>query len=352
LLNIQTRSQGTVPANNFTVARFRRDLLKNSDAGFIFTNRQSGQPNDYNRTFGADVNFYFLQKFKANVLAAKTQTPGLSGQDWMYKAEGLWDDGFSRALVSYLDLQENFNPEVGYLRRPGRKIAHNEAGLWFKPKWESRFGSLIRDILPEVLSDYSMLPGGITETKNLKPQVTINLQDGSIFGVHGNFNFQRLSKPFFIDNTHSVPPGDYTFDDYVIDYTSNQSRVVSGNAWYQGGDWWNGYKKSIRFGVLFQPGYKLSVSLSYQRHHFDLPDDSFNTHLAILNINYSFNPKMFLSALIQYNSTINQVSSNIRFRLIHHPLSDLFLVYNDQRDTLNGEVDRSITLKFTHLFNF
>ena len=70
-------------------------------------------------------------------------------------------------------------------------------------------------------------------------------------------------------------------------------------------------------------------------------------------IKYSFNTRMFLNAFLQYNTDAKQFSSNIRFRLIHHPLSDLFIVYNDRRDTQTGELlDRAIIFKFTNLFNF
>ena len=49
-----------------------------------------------------------------------------------------------------------------------------------------------------------------------------------------------------------------------------------------------------------------------------------------LRVGYSFNPRMFLNALIQYNSDTRQVSSNIRFRFrfIHRTeaLSDRIII--------------------------
>ena len=62
---------------------------------------------------------------------------------------------------------------------------------------------------------------------------------------------------------------------------------------------------------------------------------------------------MFLKALIQYNSDRKLVTSNIRFNFIHHPLSDLFLVYNEQRDVSGvGKTDWAISVKYTHLVAF
>jgi hypothetical protein len=44
----------------------------------------------------------------------------------------------------------------------------------------------------------------------------------------------------------------------------------------------------------------------------------------------------------------------VRFNLIHHPLSDLFIVYNDQRFlTADAPVaGRSVAVKFTQMLSF
>jgi hypothetical protein len=57
---------------------------------------------------------------------------------------------------------------------------------------------------------------------------------------------------------------------------------------------------------------------------------------------------MFLNALLQYNTDAQQWSSNVRFNIIHHPLSDFFLVYNDRRDMVSGaRIDRALITKMT-----
>jgi hypothetical protein len=60
---------------------------------------------------------------------------------------------------------------------------------------------------------------------------------------------------------------------------------------------------------------------------------------------------MFVNALIQYNSEFKEISSNLRFNLIHKPLSDFFVIYNERRST-NGEVkERALIAKLTYAFN-
>ena len=72
-----------------------------------------------------------------------------------------------------------------------------------------------------------------------------------------------------------------------------------------------------------------------------------------LRVNYNFNTRLFLNALIQYNTDSRQWSSNVRFNLIHRPLSDFFLVYNERRLDGTGDlIDRAVIAKMTYLMAF
>jgi hypothetical protein len=62
---------------------------------------------------------------------------------------------------------------------------------------------------------------------------------------------------------------------------------------------------------------------------------------------------MFVNALVQYNTDAQQWSSNVRFNIIHHPLSDFFLVYNERHDTLTNEMqNRALIAKLTYMLAF
>ncbi len=93
----------------------------------------------------------------------------------------------------------------------------------------------------------------------------------------------------------------------------------------------------------------------------------FTTHLAILQFNYSFTPKSYIQSLIQYNSAINQIGTNIRFALLRTSNTGLFVVYTSRFDTtgfdphenpilspraLRNTLDRALIAKFTYLFDF
>ena len=85
-----------------------------------------------------------------------------------------------------------------------------------------------------------------------------------------------------------------------------------------------------------------------------LPQGTFTTKLATSRITYTLTPRMFFSGLLQYNSTQNVLSTNFRLRWEYQPGSELFIVYNDQRDTAVRNTpmlqNRAFVVKFTRLF--
>ena len=63
---------------------------------------------------------------------------------------------------------------------------------------------------------------------------------------------------------------------------------------------------------------------------------------------------MFVDALVQYDPRSKRLNSNVRFNWIHSPLSDVFVVWNEQRfETGEGiRPGRSLTVKITKMFAF
>ncbi len=65
---------------------------------------------------------------------------------------------------------------------------------------------------------------------------------------------------------------------------------------------------------------------------------------------------MFASALVQYTSATDSMSTNARFRWEYQPGSELFVVYSDGRNTTAPGFpsldNRSFVVKVTKLFRF
>ena len=102
------------------------------------------------------------------------------------------------------------------------------------------------------------------------------------------------------------------------------------------------------------PRFSLEPGLSINR--IDLREGRFTTTLVTTRTSYTFTPLMFFSALVQYNSSETAVSANLRFRWEYQPGSELFVVYNEARDTLNPRFprleNRAFVVKINRLFRF
>ena len=97
----------------------------------------------------------------------------------------------------------------------------------------------------------------------------------------------------------------------------------------------------------------LNASVSLQINDINLPNAAYVSKLIATRLNYSLNTRVFLNALVQYNTDTQQWSSNLRVNVIHRPLSDMFLVYNERRlDTIGDLVDRAVIAKVTYLLAF
>ena len=99
-----------------------------------------------------------------------------------------------------------------------------------------------------------------------------------------------------------------------------------------------------------------SLQPSYTLNRVTLAEGNFTTHLLNTRVTYAMSSRSFVSALMQYNSRNNSVSTNLRLRWEYQPGSELFVVYNDQRDTLGERfpdlVNRAFIVKVNRLFRF
>jgi hypothetical protein len=226
---------------------------------------------------------------------------------------------------------------------------------------ESRLGRWkILDVVATTSAEQVLFSAGGTEEKSLNPSVNITFIDGSSLTGNYNHNFERIVQVFNVTGVSDkgshislgVPVGDYRTDRASISYNSDRSKPFSGNGSYNWGDYYGGIRNSISLGARYHYNYRLGLSFTYTRNSVDLPQGKLHTDQTALTVDYRFNPKMSLRSFIQYNNQSDQLSSNIRFRLIHHPLSDIFLVYNELRDRAKQKTDWGLSLKYTRLISF
>ena len=189
-------------------------------------------------------------------------------------------------------------------------------------------------------------------TRNLETGFAIEFQNSTTLWMGREARFERLEEPFEIRPGQMIPVGDFDFAEYRLYFSSDRSRMFSTELRAGTGEFWDGDRNSYQTRVLFQPGYQFAADVSWNHDNVTLPSGDFDTDLITTRVRYSFSTRMFLNALIQYNSTLKEISSNIRFNFIYKPLSDFFLVYNERRSSTGEVVERALVAKFTYLFDF
>jgi hypothetical protein len=102
-------------------------------------------------------------------------------------------------------------------------------------------------------------------------------------------------------------------------------------------------------------GDSLNTEIAYQRNDIDLPSGSFVTNLVRTRVSYSFTPRIFTQALIQYNDRADLWSMNFRFGWLQAANTGLFVVYTDTRGLYDlfdrpERTDRSLIVKYSYMF--
>ncbi len=349
-LNIQTGSEPLISnGDNFTVARVKRNIFQNSDIGFMFINRETMDSDHFNRSIGADVNLRLTPQMDVNAYIAKTATPDLEGDDLAGRVAYSYN---SRSIVftsSFSTLQDNFNPEVGFAPRTGVRRASGRFSYNYRQPWAR---DKLREFVANAEGDYFTDQEGNVVSRYFNLRLSLRLQNGGILGITRNTNLEQLREPFEIHHDVTIEPGFFTFDDTAIFVFTDPSRLVSANVKITRGGFYSGTRTSYSLGTSLKLGPRFTAQVSWSINDVELAEGAFTTHLLTTHASYSFSPSMFVNALIQYNSITDEVASNIRFNIIHRPLSDIFIVYNDLRDEQGRVVDRALIAKFTYLFDF
>jgi len=356
LMTIQTQQEGARDGDNYTVLRARRDVLRNSDIGAIFLSRlSSGLSSDRNQVAGVDANFRFVKALSINGFLARSFTPGVAGGEMSGKGSIVWNDNFLHTQYSLLSVGDNFRDDVGFIKRQGVRKHFVDFGIRFRPEWWRKFG--VRELHPH--TRYNVY----TDQSNAKVSHTNHVamawffERGGYMEVQWNPRFERIVVPFKVRTDQSFAIGSYAWNEYALELETNHSRKVSGSALITTGGFWNGTQNTIKGGVIYRPSYQLTFDIALQRSDITLPQPmhDFVTNLVTSRIGYAFNTRTFLDTLLQYNTDLKQFSANIRFDLIHRPLSDLFVVFNEQRLTdvpTPVNAGRGLIVKYTHMLAF
>ena len=344
------------PSTNFTAVRVRRDILANSDVGVMLLNKERErlalQPG---RRRGCELPLRVPERGRIRrgtmsprgryPAAARSSRPGASATTRR---------GRGSSAARYNGIGERFNDEMGFVPRVGVNNGPDVVGRAFRPAWLSRSASARSGRTGR----WRCSPAG-TEAASSRDTRTGTCRSTSTTARSSKSASTPTSRrsasrsPSTARRGVRVNPGRYEFNEWFVLWNTNSAAPFSFNSRYSIGDFYDGYRRGYTLGPTVRVNEHFNASLGVQVNDIELSNGSFVTTLVTWRVNYNFNTRMFLNALIQYNTDSRQLSSNLRFNVIHRPLSDIFLVYNERRDERTGDrIDRALIAKMTYMMAF
>jgi hypothetical protein len=359
-LNIQTDAEEVSGAEmtNFTVVRVKRDLLRRSSVGALFTNRSVSLRGDgMSQAYGADATFSFFENVSFLGYLARTRIAGVDTEDQSYQGRFDYAGDLYGFQADHLLVERNFVPEVGFVRRDN--FRRSFASGRFSPRPSSL--DAVRQFRVEGSFDYILAADtGIVETRQSQLGFSAEFENSDTVGLSVADNYEFLLEPFSPGPGVTLSGGGYGFRDIEATYTRGSQHALNGTVTARVGEYFNGDIRSIGFSrarVEITPQFTVEPSVSVN--WIDTPTGSFRADLIVSRVTYTLTPRMFVSALAQYNSNSDAISNNFRLRWEYSPGSELFVVYSEDRNTnplmpnrFSELRNRGFVVKVNRLFRF
>jgi len=356
LMDIQTDEAFGKKGDNFFVARYSRDVMGRSKIGGMVINKETIGGTHFNRTFAADMTLVPKENLTIQGFLSKTDTPGMTGEDLGSSLHVAYLDRNWNVYGSYLDLGDNFNPEVGFVPRNGIRTSK----VHFEPT--PRPGRLgIRILQPMINLTHTTDQNNRLVTRRIHYMLGMGFESGASAVLMYNASFERLDKPFAVAKDVAIPVGDYDFGDWRFMYNTDPSRRVYATMTYSPQTFFDGTRTDVDLKLGIRLGSRLSTEGQYVQNKVDLPAGDFKLRVGALKIDYALSPVMTLRTITQYNSLTKQWSTSARFNYIYRPGSDIYLVFDELSQdwysrnhglgTGLESRNRRILLKFTYLLS-
>ncbi len=355
VVNIQTREDrlSGQPSTNFAVVRVRRDILRRSTIGVIAVNRSAnGSRHTGNQTFGLDGVFSFFEHLNLNTFVAGTHTAGLRDNANSYRAQLEYNADRYGLVLENMMIGKDFNPEVGYVRRVD--VLRNMAQVRFSPRPRSS-RTVRRYEYSTSVDHFTRLSDGQLDTSVIEGTFGVEFQSSDILTVQLLNNAERLTEPYEVFGSIEIPAGRYDFSNLVAKYELGTQHPLSGELSFETGGFYGGSRHSVGLSQgLMEPLPNFMVEPGISLNWVNLPQGRFVAKVLTGRVIYMFDPRTFVSALLQYNSDGGMMGVNARLRWEYRPGSELFVVYSDGRIAQERGYpklqNRSFTVKLTRFF--
>ena len=358
MLAVNQEDLGLVDSTDLFVARFAANVLEESSVGMILTHGDPDSNLD-NTVAGLDFRYLNTRLNNGRIIEAgfwyqQSDSEGISGDDAAYgfRLNAPNAIGF-RGGLSYKELQQNFDPALGFVNRANVRDLTTELGYTWYPTSDR-----IRRIFTGV--DYERIEtvqGALqSQIVNLRP-IEITTTSNYSLGAQYRIIDEVVEAPFEISEGVIIPEGTYAFDQYCADFNSNPSGSLTGHGYYCGGDFYDGTQNVLGGNLTWRPNAHFRLSAGYDYNDIDLPGGSFTTRLMSFRGEIAFTNTWYWENFVQYDNVSYSLGVNSILRWVPRAGREMVLVVNREyidfiRQQHFNRVSGDITFKFSYTFRF
>ncbi len=359
LMTLMTERHGPMPAENFGVARLRRQVFNPFSYAGVMTTSRVNVEGTYNVAYGLD------------------SVVRLRGDDylvlqWAQTFDSVHlDSGAQRGLNSArftLELDRRRRRGWGYnttLARAGRMYTPG-SGFTQRSDFTLLRQSGAYTWLPHSSSSliwHTFSVDGITFLRNrdwgvasseIRPEWAFSAKSGAGGNIEVRFIREAPQNSFRIADRLEVPAGNYQFwrvgGSYHVTHTSRVQLRPSVDL----GAFYDGNNTTVRVSPVWyvSPHLELSGSYSYSHIRFKERRASLGIHLVRIRVGSAFNTRLSTNTFVQWNDALDNISANVRFRYNFREGNDLWIVYNTSHNGMEHALPRddrqTILIKYTH----
>ena len=358
MLNIQSGEDAAAGARptNFSVLRIKRDILRSSNIGALYTRRaQTDGGREAGETFGVDALYSASRSLNVNAYFARTRRPDEHRDDTSHLVRFDYNTDRAGLQLERLAVGDGFNPEVGFVRRSD--FQREFALVRFSPRPAREHMKAVRRFSYQGSLEYIENGTGRLETREAAGSFDIELQSSDRLSIRYERDYELIPRPFSIAANVTVPVGGYDYQNNQLSYHFGTQRALSGTLTYEQGSLYGGTKKTLGFsGGRLEVTSQVAVEPIVSANRVELPWGAFTSTVMSVRPTYTMTPRMFVSALVQFNSSVHTLSTNARLRWEYRPGSELFVVYSDGRDTFQKGfpelMNRAFVIKANRMLRF
>lgn len=362
-LSMQTGAKHDVQSENFGVLRIRRNVLnENSTIGAILTNRMDLN-GSYNTVYGFDATLRVFKKNYAAFRIAQSRTNNEATELFSMDPTKVFVEFEKRSLeqltykLNYSRAGEKYDPQMGFEQRENFAEGNANLAYNFFPGAASSLlqvgpyvnSNLIWDNQTDILESRSIFYGVQAFTKS-----------GWLYDVHLRSYREEAQSGLLFPRGVVIPAGVYNFTSITGSVVTSSARDLSYSAIVEAGSFYHGRRLGLNLSSLLNVTPDLIIEAGIDYNLLDMPDLAEAVHIRLLRLkaSYTFNTKLFFSALAQFNNVSQTVLGNVRLRYNAKDGNDFYLVYNTSLNQNRTRIlpnlpvsnQGTLLLKYTHTF--